>query len=142
MRGRMRSLLPEPRFAKRWPYFPGQGLALASAVAIFLGIALPWAVVLGDLFWGAPAALTWTLSGGCLVLAASMVRRYALVAASSLGGGAIAVYFAVWQTARILDRCRFSLDCLPGPGLGFLLAGGLGAAYVGVRLLAGYDARS
>jgi hypothetical protein len=138
----MRFPLPYPDPSKRWPYVPGQGLALASAVAIFLGIALPWADVLGDLLWGSPAALTWALSAGCLVLASALVRRHEVAAASSLGGGAIAVYFAVWQTVRILDRCRFSLDCLPGPGLGFLLAGGLGAAYVGVRLLAGYASKS
>lgn len=113
---------------RRWPYFPGQAAFLVAAIVIFAGTALPWALVLGRLLWGSPGALTWTLSGGFLVLAGAIVRRRALGALSAAGGGAIAVFFALWQTSRILSRC-LSLDCLPGPGLGLLLAGGLLALY-------------
>jgi hypothetical protein len=134
----MLSPLPQVPSTKRWPYLPAQGLALASAVMVFLGTALPWARVLGDSLWGSAGALTWTLSGGCLVLASAIVRRRGLAAGSALAGGAIAVYFGVWQTARIFERCGLTLDCLPGPGLGFVLAGGLGAGYVGARLLLTY----
>ncbi len=118
---------------RRWPYFPGQGALLAAGIVIFAGTALPWALVLGRLLWGSPGALTWTLSAGFLVLGGAMVRWRALVALSAAGGGAIAVFFALWQTARILSRC-LSLDCLPGPGLGLLLAGGLLALYQSARI--------
>ena len=68
-----------------------------------------------------------------MVLAASAVRWRFLVIASAALGGCIAVVFAIWQTVRIVDAC-FSIDCLPGPGLGFLLAGGGAALYYGARL--------
>ena len=106
---------------------------LAASVAIFLGSALPWALVLGRFLWGSAAALTWTLSGGLLALAASLVRRRLLALASALGGGGIAVVFALWQTARIFDRCGLTFDCVPGPGLGLLLGGGGLAVYWAAR---------
>ncbi len=106
---------------------------LAAAVAILLGSALPWALVLGRFLWGSAAALTWTLSGGLLVLAASIVRRWLVALLSAAGGGAIAAFFALWQTERIVTRC-LSLDCVPGPGLGLLLGGGLLALYHAARL--------
>ena len=122
-----------PPPAVRWPYFPGQPSLLAGGVAIFLGGALPWAFVFGRFLWGSAAALTWTVSAGLLVLAASIVRWRLLALLSAAGGGAIAGFFAVWQTERILTRC-LSLDCVPGPGLGLLLGGGLLALYHAARL--------
>jgi hypothetical protein len=113
----------------RWPYFPGQGMLLLAAIAIFVGTALPWAVVLGEALWGSPQALTWTLSAGFAALAGSMVPLRSLALGSAAFAGGLAVGLAVWQTVRILERCPLSLDCLPGPGLGFLLAGGVAAAY-------------
>jgi hypothetical protein len=118
---------------RRWPYFPGQGALLVACIVTFAGTALPWALVLGRLLWGSSSALTWTLSAGFLVLGGAIVRWRALVALSAAGGGAIAVFFALWQTSRILSRC-LSLDCLPGPGLGLLLAGGLLALYQSARI--------
>ena len=125
-----------PRSAARWPYFAGQPSVLAAAIAILLGTALPWAVVFGRFLWASPAALTWTVSGGLLVLAGSMVRWRTLALVSVVVGGAIAAFFALWQTERIVTRC-LSLDCVPGPGLGLLLAGGLVALYHGARLARG-----
>jgi hypothetical protein len=124
--------VPPTQPAARWPYFPGQPSLLAAAVAIFLGSALPWAFVFGQFLWGSAAALTWTLSAGLLVLAAAMVRWRLLALLSAGGGGAIAGFFALWQTGRILTRC-LSLDCVPGPGLGLLLGGGLLALYHAAR---------
>ncbi len=121
--------MPPPEPAVRWPYHPGQPSLLAASVAIFLGSALPWALVLGRFLWGSAGALTWTLSGGLLILAASLVRRRWLALASALGGGGIGAFFAVWQTGRIFDRCGLSFDCVPGPGLGLLLGGGGLAIY-------------
>jgi hypothetical protein len=118
---------------RRWPYFAGQGALVVGAIVIFAGTALQWAFVLGRLLWGSPGALTWTLSAGFLVLGGALVRWRALSALSAAGGGAIAVFFALWQTSRILSRC-FSVDCLPGPGLGLLLAGGLLALYRSARI--------
>jgi hypothetical protein len=66
-----------------------------------------------------------------------MVPGRTLALVSAAFGGGVATYIAVWQTARILDRCPLSLDCLPGPGLGFLLAGGLAALYQAGRPLLG-----
>jgi hypothetical protein len=106
---------------------------LVGAISIFLGTALPWALVLGQTLWGSPQALTWTISAGFAALAGSMVPARMLAYASAAFGGAVVVYIAVWQTVRIVDRCPLSLDCVPGPGLGFLLAGGLAALYQASR---------
>jgi hypothetical protein len=76
----------------------------------------------------------WTLWAGLVTLAAAVVRWRRVVLVSAAFGGGVAVFFALWQTARIVDKC-LSLDCLPGPGLGFLLAGGTAALYRLVRLL-------
>jgi hypothetical protein len=110
-------------------------LLLFAAIGIFLGNALPWARVLGVSLWGSPDALTWTIAGGCAALAGAMVPSRTFMLASAAFGGVVAIAFAVWQTARIIDRCHFSLDCLPGPGLGFLLVGGLVALYPVARLI-------
>jgi hypothetical protein len=126
---------------RRWPYFPGQKLLLFAAVGIFLGTSLPWARVLGESLWGSPNALTWTISAGCAALAGAMVPFRTFMFASAAFGGVVAVVFAVWQTARIIDRCPLSLDCLPGPGLGFLLVGGLVALYPVARLLLSVPSR-
>lgn len=110
---------------------------LLAAVGIFAGTALPWALVLGQSLWGSGQALTWTISAGFAVLAGSMVPLERLALGSAAFGGGVAVFLAVWQTARIVDRCPLSLDCLPGPGLGFLLAGGLAALYQAARPILG-----
>jgi hypothetical protein len=110
---------------------------LLAAIGIFLGTALPWALVLREALWGSPQALTWTISAGFATLAAALVPVRALALASAALGGGIASYLAIWQTARILDRCPLSLDCLPGPGLGLLLVGGLAALYQAGRPLLG-----
>ena len=123
------------REAKKWPYLPGQTMLLVGALAILAGTALPWAIVLGQSLWGSPLAITWTLWAGLMALAASAVRWRSVVLISAVAGGGTAVFFAVWQTARILDRCPLSLDCIPGPGLGLLLAGGGAALYQSARLL-------
>lgn len=124
-----------PRERRRWPYFPGQKLLLLAAIGIFLGNSLPWARVLGESLWGSPNALTWTISGGCAALAGAMVPSRTFMLVSAAFAGVVAIFFAVWQTARIIDRCPFSLDCLPGPGLGLLLVGGLVALYPVARLI-------
>lgn len=108
---------------------------LVGAIAIFLGTALPWGLVLGNALWGSSAALTWTLAAGSATLGGSIVPSRLLALLSGAFGGAVAVVFAVWQTARILDRCPLSFDCLPGPGLGLLLAGGVAALYPCARIL-------
>ena len=126
--------MPRDPKRERWPYLPSQGTLLLSALAILAGTALPWAIVLGRPLWGSPGAIAWTLWAGLVTLAASAVRWRAVVVFSALAGGATAGFFAVWQTFRIVDRC-LSFDCLPGPGLGLLLAGG-GAALWGACQLA------
>ena len=129
--------MPSEKHAKqtrKWPYLPGQGTILLAAIAILAGTGLPWAVILGQLLWGSPLAITWTLWAGLMALAASAVPWRPVVVVSAVVGGGIAVFFSLWQTARILDRC-LSLDCLPGPGLGFLLAGGGAALYQTARLV-------
>ena len=121
--------------AKKWPYLPGQAILLVGAIAILAGTALPWAVVLRQSVWGSPLAITWTMWAGLITLAASAVRWRTIVLISAVAGGGNTVVFAIWQTARILDRCPLSLECIPGPGLGFLLAGGGAALYQSARLL-------
>ena len=121
---------------KRWPYLgPPQRAILFASFGIFLGTALPWAAVVGRFLWGSPVAITWTLSAGFMALAAGMVRWRLLVVPSAALGGATAVFFAAWQTMRILDRCGLTIYCLPGPGLGLLLIGGLVAVYQSARLV-------
>jgi hypothetical protein len=123
------------RERRRWPYFPRQALLLFAAFGIFIGSVLPWALVLGQSLRGSPLAVSWTLWAGLMTIAAALVPWRIAFALSALAGGGTAVALAVWQTARILDRCPFSLDCLPGPGLGLMAAGGGAALY-----LAGRDA--
>jgi hypothetical protein len=60
-----------------------------------------------------------------------------LVLFSAAAGGGTAVFFAFWQTARIIDRCPLSLDCVPGPGVGVLLVAGGVALYQVARLARG-----
>ena len=119
----------------RWPYIRGQRVILIGAIGIFAGTALPWLLILGELRWGSPLALSWTLWAGLITFAGAMVRWRVLVVLSAAAGGGTAIAFAVWQTYRILDRCPLSLDCLPGPGLGLLLAGGGAALYQCVQIL-------
>lgn len=126
-----------PSGRPRWPYLgPPQRFILYAAFAILVGMALPWAVVLGTFLWASPLALTWILSAGLVTLAAGMVRQRVLVLLSATLGGGTAVVFALWQTARILSRCGLSLACTPGPGLAFLLAGGVVVLYQVGQLLA------
>jgi hypothetical protein len=91
--------------------------------------------VLGQFLWGSPLAIMWSFWAGLITIAGSVVRWRTLALVSVAAGGGTAVAFAIWQTARILDRCPLSLDCTPGPGLGLLLAGGGTALYWGAKLL-------
>ena len=119
----------------RWPYFGGQGKLLLAAVAILLGSTLPWAFILGKLLWASPIALMWTFWAGLVTIAAAVARWRWVVVISSLAGGGTAMFFAAWQTGRILDVCALSFDCMPGPGVGLLLVGGLAALHPAAVLL-------
>ncbi len=129
-------LLGKSDAAKRakWPYLPAQQVVLVAGLVIIAGTALPWAVVLGQSLWGSPLAIMWSFWAGLITLAGSAVRWRVLAFVSATAGGVTAIVFAVWQTARIVDRCPLSLDCVPGPGLGFLLAGGGAALWWSARL--------
>jgi hypothetical protein len=122
---------------RRWPYFQGQVSLLFASVGIFIGAVLPWAIVLGQGLRGSPLAVSWTLWAGLMTIAGGLVPWRALFVVSALGGGGTAVALAVWQTVRILQRCPLSLDCLPGPGLGLVLAGGTGALVLAGRYAIG-----
>ena len=108
---------------------------------MLLGSALPWAYILGRLLSASPTALMWTGWAGLVTLAAAVAPWRGLAAFSAFAGGATAIGFALWQTTRIVDRCGLTLDCLPGPGVGLLLMGGVAAVYRSVRLLSA-EARS
>ena len=120
-----------------WPYFPAQVVLLFAAIGMVVGAFLPWALILGHSLQASLLALSWTLWAAIMTLAAATVRWRVVVVVSAAAGGGTAAVLAVWQTSRILDRCPLSLDCLPGPGLGLLLAAGGAAAYQAVRLLLG-----
>jgi hypothetical protein len=123
---------------RRWPYQGAPQRALLFAAAgVFLAAALPWALVLGRWLWGSPLAISWVLWAGLMTVVAAWVPWRAVVVVSALAGGGTAVGFAVWQTARIFDVCPLSLECLPGPGVGVLLAAGGAALYQAVQLLRG-----
>ena len=100
-----------------------------------MGSVLPWAFILGELLWASPLALMWSFWAGLVTVAAAVARWRWVVLLSALFGGGTAVYFSIWQTSRILGVCGLSLDCLPGPGVGLLLAGGLAALYGAARLV-------
>lgn len=120
---------------RRWPYFGGQGQLLLAAIAILVGSALPWAFILGQLLWASPLAVMWSFWAGLVTVAAAVARWRWIVVVSALGGGGTAVFFAAWQTERIVGVCALSFDCLPGPGVGLLLAGGLAALYRAAQLV-------
>lgn len=120
---------------RRWPYLSGQGQLLLAAIAILVGTALPWALILGQLLWASPLALMWSFWAGLVTLAAAVARWRWIVVLSAAGGGATAVFFAAWQTERIVGVCALSIECLPGPGVGLLLAGGLAALYRAARIV-------
>ena len=121
----------------RWPYFPEQLVLLFAAIGMVVGAFLPWALVLGHGLQASLLALSWTLWAAIITLTAAIVRWRLVVVVSAGAGGGTAAALAIWQTARILDRCPLSLDCLPGPGLGLVLVAGGAAAYQAVRLLLG-----
>ena len=120
---------------RRWPYYPGQLQLLLAGGALLFGSALPWAYVLGNLLSAAPLALMWTVWAGIVTVAAAVAPWRSAVLFSAFAGGATAVAFALWQTGRIVNVCSLSFDCLPGPGIGFLLAGGLAALHSAVQIL-------
>ena len=123
---------------RRWPYHGAPQRALLFAAAgVFLGAALPWALILGRWLWASPLAISWVLWAGLMTIVAAWVPWRPVVVLSALVGGGTAVGFAVWQTARIFDACPLSLECLPGPGVGVLLAAGAAALYQAVQLLRG-----
>lgn len=107
---------------------------LLGAIALFAGAALPWAVILGKALWGSPTAVAWILWAALMVLAGGVVRWPVLAAVSGIAGGSTAIFLALWQTAKILSVC-LSPQCLPGPGLGLVLAGGGAGVLYGLRLL-------
>lgn len=119
---------------RRWPYFPGQAYLVLAGLLLLLGTVLPWAFILGKLLWASPVALMWTFWAAVVTLAAAVAPWRRVVAFSAFAGGATGLVFGVWQTAKILDVCALSLACLPGPGLGVLLSGGLLAAHRAVRI--------
>ena len=101
---------------------------------MLLGSVLPWAYVLGRLLSASPTALMWTFWAGLVTLAAAVAPWRGITIVSAIAGGATAVAFAVWQTGRIVDLCGISTQCVPGPGLGLLAAGGTAALLRGVAL--------
>jgi hypothetical protein len=121
---------------KRWPYLgPPQRALLFAAAGVFLAAALPWALILERWLWGSPLAISWVLWAGLMTIVAAWMPWRVVVVVSALAGGGTAVVLAVWQTARIFDVCPLSLQCLPGPGLGVLLAAGTAALYQTVQLV-------
>jgi hypothetical protein len=121
---------------RRWPYLgPPQRSLLFAAAGIFLGAALPWALVLERWLWGSPLAISWVLWAGLMTIVAAWVPWRVIVVVSALAGGGTAVGFAIWQTVRVLDVCPLSLQCLPGPGVGVLLAAGGAALYQAVQVV-------
>lgn len=101
---------------------------------MWVACALPWAVFLGRALWGAPMAVTWALWAGLVTIAAAVVKWRTIAVLSGLAGGGVAVFFAIWQTVHMIDRCGFTISCVPGPGLGLLLLAGAAAAWHSVLL--------
>lgn len=121
-----------PGARPRWPYFgPAQKLLVGCGFAIWIGVALPWVILPPvDIYLRvSPLTVSWLLWAGLMTLAGGIAPWRPAALASAVGGGGTAVYLAMWQTQRLLQRCGLSslasLDCLPGPGL--LLAFGAGA---------------
>jgi hypothetical protein len=121
--------------SRRWPYLPGQLPLLLAGLAMLVGTALPWAYVLGALLSASPMAVMWGAWAGIVTVAAGVAPWRPVVLFSAVAGAGTAIFFAGWQTARILSRCGLSLECLPGPGVGFLLAGGVAALHSVVQIL-------
>jgi hypothetical protein len=119
---------------KRWPYFAAQRTFLYAGLGILIGAFLPWALILGQGLGASPMARAWTLWAGLMTLAGTMSKWRPLVVSSGFLGGGTAVYFAVWQTSKIVTAC-FSPQCLPGPGLGLMLFAGGAAFYWSYRML-------
>jgi hypothetical protein len=126
---------------KRWPYHGAPQRALLFAAAgVFVGAALPWALVLERWLWASPLAISWILWAGLMTIVAAWVRWRAVVLTSAVLGGGTAVFFALWQMSRVFDLCGFSVQCLPGPGVGVLLAAGATALYQAVQIVRNADA--
>jgi hypothetical protein len=119
---------------KRWPYFAAQRTFLYAGLGIVIGAFLPWALILGQGLGASPMARAWTLWAGLMTLAGTMSKWRPLVVSSGFLGGGTAVYFAVWQTTKIVTAC-FSPQCLPGPGLGLMLFAGGAAFYWSFRMV-------
>lgn len=119
---------------RRWPYYTGQVQLLLAGIALLFGTALPWAYILGNLLSAAPLALMWTAWAGIVTVAAAIAPWRPIVLFSAFAGATTAIAFALWQTGRIISVCSLSFDCLPGPGVGFLLAGGIAAFHSAVQI--------
>lgn len=113
---------------------------LFAALGLLVGTALPWAVILGRALWASPTAAAWCLWAGLMTLAGASIKPRRLALASAAVGGAVGVFFGVWQTATVFSLCGLTLGCVPGPGLGFVIAGGLGALYLVWRIVTAPEA--
>jgi hypothetical protein len=121
--------------AAKWPYFGVfQRNLLFAGLGMWIGAALPWALVLGKALWGAPMAASWVLWAGLITVAGGAVRWRNLAALSGFIGGVVAAYFALWQTTHIVQTCSLSIHCVPGPGVGLVLIGGIVAIVNSYRL--------
>ncbi|MGH9038259.1 MAG: hypothetical protein ACRD0O_21095 [Acidimicrobiia bacterium] len=132
---------PGSRTRPRWPYFgQPQKLLLGCGLAMWMGSSLPWVIIRPLGFYGRASllALSWVLWAGLMTMGAAIAPWRLVTLVSSVGGGAVAVYLALWQTWRVFQACPFSkivrLECVPGPGVVIILAAGAVAMWQGWRL--------
>jgi len=133
--------VPDPGSRPRWPYFgPPQKLLRACGMAMWVGSSLPWVIIRPLDFYGRASALAlaWTLWAGLMSMGAAIAPWRLITVFSALGGGAVAVYLAGWQTLRVVQLCSFGqlirLECVPGPGVVVAFTAGILAIWQGWRL--------